>query len=66
MIWCRFEIDGETSYGIVEGDHVVQVSGSPLGEHSSTNNRHPLRNVKLLAPIKPGMLYASALIIEVT
>ena len=59
MIWCRFEIDGETSYGIVEGDHVVQVSGSPLGEHYNTHNRHPLRNVKLLAPIKPGMLYAA-------
>ena len=20
MIWCRFEVEGETNYGIVEGD----------------------------------------------
>ena len=25
MIWCRFEVQGETSYGMVEGDRVTQV-----------------------------------------
>ena len=56
MIWCRFELEGETNYGIVEGDRVIQVSGSPLGEYAVTNNIHPLEQVKLLAPLKPAML----------
>ena len=59
MIWCRFELEGETDYGIVEGDRVIQVSGSPLGEYSVTNNSHSLEQVRLLAPIKPAMLYAA-------
>jgi len=59
MIWCRFEVEGETNYGIVEGDRVIQVSGSPLGEYAVTNNFHSLEQVKLLAPIKPAMLYAA-------
>ena len=59
MIWCRFELEGETNYGIVEGDRVIQVSGSPLGEYSVTNNSHSLELVRLLAPIKPAMLYAA-------
>ena len=33
MIWCRFEVAGEINYGIVEGDRVTQVSGSPLEEY---------------------------------
>ena len=41
MIWCRFELEGKANYGIVEGDRVVQVSGSPLGEQAVTNNIHP-------------------------
>jgi len=59
MIWCRFELEGETNYGIVEGDRVIQVSGSPLGEYSVTNSSHSLERVRLLAPIKPAMLYAA-------
>ena len=59
MIWCRFEVKGETYNGIVEGDRVTQVSGSPFGEYAVTNNVLSLEQVKLLAPIKPAMLYAA-------
>ena len=59
MIWCRFELEREINYGIVEGDRVTQVSGSPLEEYAVTNNTHSLEDVKLLAPIKPGMLYSA-------
>ncbi|MBC8280971.1 MAG: DUF2437 domain-containing protein [Chloroflexi bacterium] len=40
MIWCRFETKGEANFGIVEGDRVIQVSGSPLGEYAVTNKSH--------------------------
>jgi hypothetical protein len=59
MIWCCFEVEGKTNYGIVEGDRAIQVSGSPLGENAVTNNIHSLEQVKLLAPIKPAMPYSA-------
>ena len=59
MIWCRYLLEGKTSYGIVEGDRASEVNGSPLEEHSVTGVSHPLSAVKLLAPIIPPMLYAA-------
>lgn len=60
MKWCRFQLEGRISYGVVEeGSTIVEVSGSPLGDHRMTNIRHPLDRVKLLAPIIPPMLYAA-------
>ena len=59
MIWCCFEVEGKTNYGTVEGDRVIQVSGSPLGEYAVTNNIHSLEQVKLLAPINPAMPYSA-------
>jgi hypothetical protein len=61
MIWCHFETGGEANYCIVEGGRVIQVSESPLDECAVTNNIHSLEQVKLLAPIKSGMLYSAGL-----
>ena len=59
MIWCRFQTGQKTSFGIVEGDQVTEVGGSPLREYAVTNHVYPLDEVKLLAPVRPGMLYAA-------
>ena len=59
MIGCCFGVEGKTNYGIVEGDPVIQDPGSPLGENAVTNNIHSLEQVKLLASIKPAMLYSA-------
>ena len=59
MIGCCFEVEGKTNYGIVEGDRAIKDSGSPLGENAVTNNIHSLEQVKLLASIKPAMLYSA-------
>ena len=59
MIWCRFQLDGKTSFGIVEGSNVVEVWGNPLDDYAVTNHSYPLDQVKLLAPIAPPMLYAA-------
>ena len=59
MIWCRFQSGQKTSYGIVDGDRVTEVWGSPLREYAVTTHSHPLDKVKLLAPIRPPMLYAA-------
>ena len=54
MIWCRFEVNQTASYGIVEGETVTRVDGSPFGQHTVTSTTHPLSQVKLLAPVIPG------------
>ena len=64
MIWCRFQIGEDsaqrkTSFGILEDDRVTEVWGNPLDDYAVSNHVYPLDEVKLLAPIKPGMLYAA-------
>jgi 2-keto-4-pentenoate hydratase/2-oxohepta-3-ene-1,7-dioic acid hydratase in catechol pathway len=59
--WCRFRHDGKDSFGIVEGDEIHAVAGSPFGRHRRTRRRLPLREVKLLVPCIPGTFYAAGL-----
>ena len=61
MKWCRFESAGVTSYGIVEGDEITAVDGSPFGEYRETSARYSLGDVKLLVPVVPPTLYAGGL-----
>ena len=59
---ARFEADGKISYGLVEGDAVKVISGSPFGEYTETGATHPLSSVRLLAPVpRPGKILAMAL-----
>jgi len=60
MKWCRFQREDQVSYGIVEEEgRIVEVAGSPLGEHTITSTSYSPDQVKLLAPIIPPMLYAA-------
>ena len=59
MKWCRFQVEQSVSYGIIEDDRVIQVSGSPFETYTATNTSYPLSQVKLLPPIMPPMLYAA-------
>jgi len=59
---ARFETDGTVSYGLVEGDAVRAISGSPFGEFTETGQAHALSSVRLLAPVpRPGKILAMAL-----
>ena len=42
MKWCRFQSGGNPSYGIIEGDTVIEVSGSPFDSYTKTSTTHPL------------------------
>jgi 2-keto-4-pentenoate hydratase/2-oxohepta-3-ene-1,7-dioic acid hydratase in catechol pathway len=55
--WCRFEKDNNTSYGLVEGDQVIAVTGTPFGEHEKTKATYPLGAVKLKVPVIPPTFY---------
>jgi 2-keto-4-pentenoate hydratase/2-oxohepta-3-ene-1,7-dioic acid hydratase in catechol pathway len=59
MQWCRFQAGPDARYGIVDGDTVVEVAGTPFGEHTVTRAARPLGAVKLLPPVIPPMLYAA-------
>ena len=59
MIWCRFEAAGRICYGIIEGDNVIPVEGSLIGEHRRTAEKLALSSVKLLVPIIPGTFYCA-------
>ncbi|MDA0988924.1 MAG: fumarylacetoacetate hydrolase family protein [Chloroflexi bacterium] len=59
MRWCRFRVGEKVSYGLVEGDEVAQVMGTPFGRHRRTGTRLPLSEVKLLVPCVPPTFYAA-------
>ncbi|MBM3490229.1 MAG: DUF2437 domain-containing protein [Alphaproteobacteria bacterium] len=61
MRWARFELNGRASYGLVEGDHVQPVAGTPFGEWQKQGERRPLAAVRLLVPVVPPTFYAAGL-----
>ena len=61
MKFARYEIAGDVSYGVVEGDSVARITGTPFGKYEATEETHPLSDVKLLAPCDPGKVIAIGL-----
>lgn len=61
MKWCRFQTDNGPSYGIIEGDDVAAVSGSPFADYARTGEVRPLSAVKLLVPVVPPTFYAAGI-----
>ena len=59
--FARFEIDGTVLHGIVEGQAIKEISGSPLNDYSETGNSHNLQDVKLLPPVSPRKIVAIGL-----
>ena len=48
MRWLKFTAAGQTaehaSWGVVEGDKVIAVSGDPFGEHKRTSQTFALKD----------------------
>ena len=61
MRWTRFEHAGRATYGIVEGDAVEAVDGTPFGEYRRTGVRHPIDEITWLAPVVPPTFYCVGL-----
>lgn len=57
MKWCRFNIGGESSFGIIKGDRVIAVDGSPFEEYRKTTRSYPLASVKLDIPTVPSNFF---------
>ncbi len=52
--FARYLVQGKTAYGIVEENSVRQIIGSPFTRYRSTDQVHPLSQVRLLAPCTPS------------
>jgi 2-keto-4-pentenoate hydratase/2-oxohepta-3-ene-1,7-dioic acid hydratase in catechol pathway len=61
MRWLKFTANGQTSWGIVEKDRVIAVSGDPFGEWQRTPRSHPLGEVKIELPVMPRTFYCVGL-----
>jgi len=61
MKFGRFEQQGRTFFGIVEGEQVTELDGSPFDSYKTTSKRHALSRLKLLLPCQPANFYCAGL-----
>src|SRR5260370_10765652 len=61
MRWLKFNANGQTSWGIIEGDRVIAVNGDPFGEWQRTPRAHSLADVKIELPLIPRTFYCVGL-----
>ncbi len=59
--YVRYEHDGATSYGILEGETIHQLSGDVFGSHERTGATVALGDVTLLPPSEPKKVVAAGL-----
>jgi 2-keto-4-pentenoate hydratase/2-oxohepta-3-ene-1,7-dioic acid hydratase in catechol pathway len=59
MKWCRFRVQDEVAFGIIEDDTVIAVNGSPFDTYTKTSTTYPRHEVKLLVPVIPPTFYAA-------
>lgn len=58
--YARFQVDGEARYGVVEGDVIRAISGTPFGDWKKTDTTYAHHEVQILAPTKPSKVFALA------
>ncbi len=57
----RFAIGRKTGYGVLDGESVAALRGSPFRAASTTGQRHRRDEVRLLAPCRPSKIVAIGL-----
>ena len=58
MRWLRFEYEGQDQYGLLDGNEITPVAGSPFDNYETSDSRLPLASVKVLIPVMPRTFYA--------
>lgn len=59
MRWARFTTNGNTQYGIVEGERICAVHGTPFGDYTMNGVEHMLSSVKIEVPVIPPTFYCA-------
>ncbi len=58
MRWCRLLDENQGRFGLVEGNEIALVDGSPFDSYRPTGRRRALSSAKLLVPVHPANFYA--------
>jgi 2-keto-4-pentenoate hydratase/2-oxohepta-3-ene-1,7-dioic acid hydratase in catechol pathway len=61
MRWVRYDHAGKAGYGILEGDRVAPVEGSPFESYRKKGAPLALSSVRLLPPVIPPTFYAAGI-----
>ncbi|MDH5748450.1 MAG: fumarylacetoacetate hydrolase family protein [Rhodospirillales bacterium] len=61
MRWARIDLEGAPTFGIVEGNEIETVTGTPFGEYAGTGRRLDLGSVTFLPPVFPPTFYCVGL-----
>ena len=61
MQFGRFEQAGMVFYGVVEGEEVAEIAGTPFDAYKVTGRRFRLAELKVLLPCVPGTFYCAGL-----
>jgi 2-keto-4-pentenoate hydratase/2-oxohepta-3-ene-1,7-dioic acid hydratase in catechol pathway len=61
MRWIRFTAEGRTSFGILEGDRIAEMSGDPFSGAERTRTMHDLDSVRIEVPFMPRTFYCVGL-----
>src|SRR5260370_34307353 len=56
----RFKAAGKTRYGVLDGTHIVEYSGTPYGTFKNARNHYSVKHAVLLAPVGPSKIAAAA------
>lgn len=56
--YVRYEVGGDTSYGVLDGETVRELEGPPFDDPPETGRTHDLADVRLLAPVEPRVVLA--------
>ena len=59
--WIRFSQKGQTAYGILEGERIVEVTGDPFRGYEKTPRTHDLSAVQIEVPVVPPTFYCVGL-----
>lgn len=61
MKFGRFKLQGRIFYGIVEGDQISELDGTPFDSYKTSGRRHALSALKILVPCTPSNFYCAGL-----
>ncbi len=61
MKFGRFEHNSKVFYGVVEGEAVHELEGSPFETYRKTGRRHALAALRILVPCQPYNFYCAGL-----
>jgi 2-keto-4-pentenoate hydratase/2-oxohepta-3-ene-1,7-dioic acid hydratase in catechol pathway len=61
MRWVRFTAEGETRYGLLEGERIRRVKGDPFHGHEAEDAWFERKDVRIEIPVVPVTFYAAGL-----